>query len=112
MSQRSYARHAAPAQIESLEYRRLMAGHVTVRVEDGDLFIRGDGAGNSVVIDQEFAGPGELRITAGDPETVIDDGAAEPFPVAYVPLGRRGRVFVDMGGGDDAVLVSEVTLAR
>ncbi len=112
MTQRLDRRLAAPSQFETLEHRRLMAGQVTVRVEDGDLFIRGDGSANSVVIDQEFTAPGELRITAGDPETVIDDGATEPFPVAFVPLGARGRVFIDMGDGDDTVLVSEVTIRR
>src|SRR5687767_10263933 len=97
-------------QVDALEARRMLAGQVIATVVDGDLFVRGDGQNNSIVIDQQFVGAGELRISPGDTDTLVNDGVDKdtPFVVVAVP----GRVFVEMGEGDDAVLIEEATIRQ
>jgi len=47
--------------IEALEGRAMLAGNVAVSVSSGNLFIRGDNAGNGVYVEQ--VGSGKYSVT-------------------------------------------------
>ena len=79
--------------VEGLEQRAMLAGNVTAAVRSGTLFIGGDSADNSVIIQQT----GVNRFTVTGAGTTIN-GSAAPF----IALSVR-NLDVDLRGGDDTI---------
>ena len=85
-------------QVESLENRELMAGNVSVSVQNGNLYITGDAARNHVEVRQ--SSPGVFRVngvTIGGAATKINNATNGVFTTSAV----RGNVVISLGGGDD-----------
>src|SRR5690242_7354278 len=99
--------------IESLESRRVCAGNVTASVVDGTLTVTGDGAANYVDIQESnLGGAVKFVVTgktfsgqftaAGDPTI---SGAATTINNGTVFRGAATKISIDVGGGNDAVVV-------
>jgi hypothetical protein len=93
-----------PLAIESLERRVVLAGNVTAFVAGGSLFLRGDNAGNGVVITP--TGSGAYQLTgvdrAGSPTTINGHASA-------TLAGVNRDFIVNLNNGDD--LLGIATLA-
>ncbi len=97
--------------LETLEDRQVLSGMVSAVVQDGNLTITGNAAPNEIAI---YAGdnPGEILIagatTTGDASgnTVVNGSHA---PVLLT--GVTGNIAVNLAGGDDRVVVTNVNLA-
>lgn len=85
---------------EGLEDRRLMAGDVTVRLVNGEAVVTGDGASNAVWIREISANTyrveGQFR--AGAATKVNGKAYADIYT-------RQDDLRVDMGGGNDSLLI-------
>lgn len=93
---------------ESLESKQLLAGDVTVSVVAGNLLIRGDEAANHVAISQGNDA-NSFVIRGLDGTNVTLAGSSTPAPeTGLVVTGVRGRVNVNMLGGNDQVDVTGV----
>ncbi len=85
-------------QVENLENRELMAGNVSVSVQNGNLYITGDASRNHVEVRQ--SSPGVFRVngvTIGvqrQKSTTPRTASSRPAPSAAMWLSR-------WGGGDD-----------
>ncbi len=90
--------------LETLEPRLLLAGGVTAAVIGGNLIVRGNRAGNQIVIGQAGLADGQFRITGEDGTTV--NGLAG----VVVVDGVTGAVRVKLGGGDDVLKLADAVL--
>jgi hypothetical protein len=93
---------------ETLEHRQLLAGLVQATIENGQLIVRGDSAGNQVLI-HRGASTGEVvisggRLTAGA-ETQVN-GSLAPVTLS----GFTGGINIEILGGDDHVAISDLEI--
>jgi len=91
-------------QFDSLEPRLLLAGDVTVAVDDGDLLITGDVAANAVLV-RGTETPGQYVVSRADRSTTINGGTA-PFTSADVT-----NFVIDMGAGNDRLNLANVKVS-
>ena len=92
--------------LEPLEQRMLLSGNVVVSVFHGDLLVKGDNAGNSIVLDQSGLATGQIRVTSGASVTTIN-GAAGPTVFSGVTKDVRFEM-----GGNDTVELNSVSVPR
>ena len=87
--------------VESLERRAMLAGNVTASVVGGNLIIRGDDAGNGVLVQQE-AGTGNYSVTGFDfaGSTTKINGTADGTAHLH---GVTGNIDIDLKKGNDAL---------
>lgn len=88
---------SAPAVAECLESRTLLSGNVVARVVAGDLVLRGDGAGNNVLIQQDGRA-GRFIVRPSDGITTINGRLR-----AAVLRGARRDIKADLAGGNDVL---------
>jgi hypothetical protein len=86
--------------VESLEDRRLLAGNVTVEVDDGDLEVRGENNTAHVIGIEATDVEGQFTITGIDTDI---NGSASPLVVN----GVTGDFDIDMRSGGSLVILSE-----
>ena len=101
----SAAAAAAPATMQPLEHRVLLAGHITAVVRGGILNITGDAQGNEFTI-APGTGANSIKITAAA-GTTINKGRTE-----ITLSGVTSSVRINTGGGNDIVRVEGATVAR
>jgi hypothetical protein len=77
----------------------LLSGNVAVSVLEGSLVVKGDHAGNSIIVDQVGLTSQQFRITSGLSATTINGGAS---PLVF--SGVTDDVRLKMGGNDTVVL--------
>ena len=58
--------------LEPLERRRLLSANVSVSVTNGELYLTGDSANDSLVIDQVSLSATQFRVSSGDGLTTIN----------------------------------------
>ncbi len=80
------------------------ADNVSAALSGGTLKLKGDGDANTVTLDQVALNPDALRVT-GTGTTI--NGGSDPL----IFEGVTGGLQVDLGGGDDTLLLDTVTLA-
>lgn len=90
--------------METLEGRLLLSGNVMAYVSNGTLVIKGDDAGDAIVLDQSGLSAGQARISSGDGATTINGGAG---PVVFDYTNGISMVF---GAGDDSVTLNGLTV--
>lgn len=92
--------------LEGLEARQVLSGVVGTELVDGTLTITGDDASNQIAI---YAGAaGEVIVAGGadeESETLVDD-LSEPVTFTGVT-----NIELEMAGGDDTVVVTNLELA-
>ena len=84
---------------EQLENRQLLAGNVTTALNGDQLVITGDGSANVLLITQ--TAPNTFKLTGGG--TKVDGQNSET-------ISGVTNMFIDMGGGSDALTIKGVTL--
>ena len=94
---------------ESLETRRLLAGDVTARIDDGKLIIKGDSLDNGITI-TAGATAGEVIVTgvnAGGSATNVNDISNGTITLS----GFTGGLKIDMHGGNDSVTITDLDVS-
>lgn len=100
--------------IERLEDRRLMAGDVRAQLINGTVFLTetgGTGGGQAVQVSQMH--DGRIRVEGGaaaDGFTKINGGNAAVFGQPLGALAPRLNLHVNLGGGNDRVVVRDAKL--
>jgi hypothetical protein len=97
-----------PLTLECLERRAMLAGNVNVFVSGGNLFIRGDNAGNGVLVEQ--VGDGEYAVIGFTWEGAPTRINGDPDGVEVVD-GVTGNIDVDLKSGNDALGVGNDSAA-
>ena len=93
--------------VEPLENRCMLAGNVNAFVNDGDLYVNGNNAANTISV--ESAGAGVVQVRGFD-------GAGSATYVNGTPNGMRtfrgvtGDIFIRLRGGNDLVRVSNLVV--
>jgi hypothetical protein len=88
------------ASVEVLENRLLLSGNVLASVSHGSLHIRGDAAGDAIVVDQVGLNADQVRIAPAN-GTVVNNQAS-PIILSGITRG----VFIQMGKGDDSLTLA------
>lgn len=105
-TRRSAERRVAPARLEQLEQRTLLAGNVTAQFIGQNAFINGDSADNSVEILVEN---GSVVARGLDGTTV--NGSADDF-VLSAGISLPGNLSAALGNGNDAFVMTGVQVGR
>jgi hypothetical protein len=93
---------------EPLEPRTMLAGDVTVSVEGGDLVVLGDDNANRVLIEGTGVAGGYL---IDSPDTnLFFNGQLQGG--AFLVTEAFGNIIVDLHGGDDFLLISNLTVDK
>jgi hypothetical protein len=90
--------------IETLERRQMLAGQVTATVVDGRLFIEGDDAANSIVLDRSPSEEADHKIIRirGVNSTAINGHDA------YIATDVIGGISIELAGGNDVLTISNL----
>ncbi|WP_158521028.1 peptidylprolyl isomerase [Fuerstiella marisgermanici] len=101
------ARRLSSSRMERLEDRMMLAGNVTAQFIGQNAFVSGDDAANSV----EILVDGGNLIARGTDGTTIN-GSADDFVLRTGSASLGRSLFVSLGGGDDALTMTGVTVNR
>lgn len=91
--------------LEALERRTMLAGDVSVTLDDGDLVIIGDDNDNHVII--EGAAGGAVTISTNDDTTFFFNGVEQNGPFV---VGGFDSIVVDLNAGNDHLHVNNVAV--
>jgi hypothetical protein len=94
-------------QFERLERRSMLAGNVTVTVDDGNLVVVGDDNANAVSI-QGTGVPGNYVLEGGAGTSVFLNGQLQGG--AFIVTDAPGNITVDLNGGDDTLGINNVNV--
>ena len=95
--------------LEPLENRHLLAGNISIEINDGNLIILGDALSNKIRIMQ--TGLGQFTVTGNDGEQFRTPGGQyqkTPVKVANV----RGGLLVSLGSGSDSAQIQGLGSSR
>ena len=96
---------------ECLEGRRLLAGDVTMVVQNGDLLLTGDSADNEFVVERQFNGV--MRVLGINTNIILDGVSASEHSFSMTnPFGIDRDVIISGGGGADTITFDDLEVGR